>query len=127
MASAVLDSSALLAVMNTEPGADAVIAAMADAVISTVNVAEVVSKLVERGATLDHVRTSLRAFDLMIADFDLPLAEAAGELRRNTRRAGLSIGDRACLALARREAAPALTTDRAWAGLDLGIEIRVIR
>ena len=127
MAKAVLDSSAVLAVMNAEPGADAVIAVMADSMVSTVNIAEVIAKLVERGTTLNHARSSLRSFDLAIVDFDLPLAESAGELRRHTKKAGLSIGDRACLALALREAAPALTTDRAWAGLELGIEIRVIR
>jgi len=127
MGSAVLDSSALLAVMNAERGADAVVAVMADAMVSTVNIAEVIAKLVERGTTLNHARSSLLAFDLAIADFDLALAEIAGELRRSTKKAGLSIGDRACLALALRESVPALTTDRAWAGLDLGIEIRVIR
>ncbi len=127
MASAVLDSSAVLAVMNAEPGADAVIAVMADSMISTVNISEVIAKLVERGTTLDRARSSLRSFDLVIADFDLPLAETAGELRRSTKKAGLSIGDRACLALALRESAPVLTTDRAWAGLDLGIEVQIIR
>jgi PIN domain nuclease of toxin-antitoxin system len=125
--SAVLDSSALLAVIHGEPGADAVLAVMADAAISTVNVAEVMSKLIEGGTTLDHARNWVRAFDLAVIDFDLPSAEAVGELRIRTRRAGLSIGDRACLALALRAAVPALTADRAWAALDLGIEIRVIR
>jgi PIN domain nuclease of toxin-antitoxin system len=125
--SAVLDSSALLAVIHGEPGADAVLAVMADAAISTVNVAEVMSKLMEGGTTLDHARDWVRAFDLAVIDFDLPLAEAVGELRIRTRRAALSIGDRACLALALRESVPVLTADRAWCGLDLGIDVRMIR
>jgi ribonuclease VapC len=127
MAKAILDSSAVLAVLNEEQGAGAVTEILDDAIISAVNYAEVVSKLVERGATLEQARTMLRVIDIEVVEFDRPMAERTGELRAPTRRLGLSLGDRACLALAEREGAPALTGDRRWAGAASRAEIRLIR
>jgi PIN domain nuclease of toxin-antitoxin system len=127
MARVVLDSSAVLAVLNDEPGAGTVIAVLDDAVVSTVNLAEVVTKLVERGGSLDHARRALRAIDVDVADFDQALAERTGGLKVETERRGLSLGDRACLALAEREGVPALTGDRSWLGAVAGIDIQLIR
>jgi PIN domain nuclease of toxin-antitoxin system len=127
MASVVLDASAVLAVLNAETGAEIVIAALDDAVISAVNFAEVVSKLVERGAGLADIREAFTGIDARVVDFDLALAERAGTLRAETRHLGLSLGDRACLALAEREGAPALTCDRSWIDAVSGIEARAIR
>jgi PIN domain nuclease of toxin-antitoxin system len=126
MTSAVLDSSALLAVLNSEPGAEIVHPVLYDAAISAVNYAEVVTKLVERGAAPALVSKAVASLDIAIVDFDSSLAESTGALRPQTRHAGLSLADRACLALAQRERVSALTADRVWASLSLGIDITVI-
>ena len=127
MASAVLDTSALLAYLHGEPGADMVAALIGDALVSTVNVAEVVTKLVGRGGSLERAQAALGVIDLDVVDFTRGLAEQTGGLVALTRSRGLSLGDRACLALAIRENLPAITADRAWAGIAVGIEIRMIR
>jgi PIN domain nuclease of toxin-antitoxin system len=127
MASAVLDSSAVLAVLNAEPGAELVTAVLNDALVSTVNYAEVVAKLVERGGTYIQAQIALRSIALTTVDFDIALARRTGALRAETMRRGLSLGDRACLALAEREGVPAMTGDRSWVGAVSGVEIRLIR
>jgi ribonuclease VapC len=127
MISAVLDSSAILALLNNEPGASAVEAVLDDALVSTVNYAEIISKLVERGSTSAQAQSALGAIVLTTADFDIALAQRAGALRAETMRRGLSLGDRACLALAEREGVPALTSDRSWVGAASGIDVRLIR
>jgi ribonuclease VapC len=127
MASAVLDSSAVLAVLNAEPGADLVAAALDDALFSTVNYAEVVAKLVERGSTDTEAQAALRTIALTTIDFDVAQARRTGALRADTKKRGLSLGDRACLSLAEREGAPAVTADRGWVGAISGVEIRLIR
>jgi PIN domain nuclease of toxin-antitoxin system len=127
MASAVLDASAVLAVLNGEAGAEIVMESLDDAILSAVNYAEVVSKLVERGMNRGQVRAAVAVIDMRVIDFDTDLAERTGELRSNTKKLGLSLADRACLALAEREGATAFTSDRAWRGAISNIEIRVIR
>jgi PIN domain nuclease of toxin-antitoxin system len=123
----VVDASAVLAIYLDEPGADAVAEIIAGSLLSTVNYTEVVSKALDRGRRIDHVLRALARMAFVVVSYDLPLARRAGELRPSTRQFGLSVGDRACLALAERERLPAYTTDRAWANLNLGIDIRVIR
>jgi PIN domain nuclease of toxin-antitoxin system len=127
MSSGVLDSSALLAYLRGEPGAEIVAGIIGDVLLSSVNLAEVVTKIVSGGVTLDDARATLGVIDLEVIDFSRPLAEESGGLVARTRSKGLSLGDRACLALAQREGVPAFTADRAWASLDIGIEIRLIR
>jgi ribonuclease VapC len=127
MASAVLDSSAILAVLNQETGAAAVEALLDEAIISTVNYAEVVAKLVERGSTSIQARSALQSIALTTVDFDLALAQRTGVLRAETMKRGLSLGDRACLALAEREGLPALTGDRSWVGAVSSVEVRLFR
>jgi ribonuclease VapC len=123
----VLDASALMAVLREEPGAAAVEAVLDNAAISTVNLSEVQAKLVERGAPAETAWSWLVDLDLDVVDFDAPQARVAGDLRALTRSHGLSLADRACLALAQVLGAPAMTADRAWSGLEVGIEIRAIR
>lgn len=123
----VLDASALLAAMVGERGAQTVEAHFADACISAVNLSEVVAKLAERGVPADSIRESLSDLDLDVRDFDTSQALRAGELRIATRSKGLSLGDRACLALADELNAIALTTDQAWAEIDLGIAVELAR
>ncbi len=96
-------------------------------VISAVNVSEVGAKLIERGATLISIRTSLAFMGLEIVPFDTELAYAASDLRAVTKSHRLSLGDRACLALARRRNLPALTADHAWTRVDVGVKIEMIR
>lgn len=127
MASVVLDASAVLAVLNGEPGADQVAEVLADSVISTVNLAEVVGSLARHGVDADSIRDYLDALQLDAIDLDRAGAERIGLLLIETRKAGLSLADRACLALAEREALPAYTADKAWTTLDLDVDIRLIR
>jgi PIN domain nuclease of toxin-antitoxin system len=127
MASAVLDSSAVLAVLNAERGADNVVAALGDALVCTVNHAEVIAKLVEKGMALDLACSAVEGIGVQLVDFDGALAERTGDLRRETKSLGLSLGDRACLALAEREGLVALTGDKRWAKLTVGIDIRLFR
>lgn len=127
MSDPVLDASALLAVLLRERGAEVVLDLLPGAVIGAVNLAEVVAKLQERGFPDDETEQSIADLDLPVVPFDEGLAMAAGKLRLRTRSAGLSLGDRACLALAMARGSPAVTTDRSWAGLDLGVEVIVAR
>lgn len=127
MSEIVLDASALMAVLREEPGAATVEAVLDHAAISAVNLSEVQAKLVERGTTAELAWSSLIDLDLEVIDFDLSQAKVTGDLRSLTRAQGLSLGDRACLALAQVLGLPAMTADRAWAGLAVGIEIRTVR
>lgn len=127
MASCVLDSSAVLAVINGEPGAEIVAALINDSLLSAVNFAEVMTKLVERSGSLERARNALANLDLNVVDFDRDLAENTSGLVAQTQVRGLSLGDRSCLALARRERVPAVTGDRAWQDIDVEIEIRLFR
>jgi ribonuclease VapC len=123
----VLDASALLALMKAERGAERVAAVIDRAVIGAVNLAEVVSKFLREEIAIGVVREWLAGLELEVRPFDRELAYAAGVLVPTTRGRGLSLGDRACLALARELGRTALTTDRAWRDLDVGVEIEVIR
>ncbi|WP_068818474.1 type II toxin-antitoxin system VapC family toxin [Phormidesmis priestleyi] len=132
-AQSVLDASALLAYLGDESGADIVeTALMQGAVMSAVNWAETLSKLVERGQDPDEVTHRLTTQGLLntalyIQPLDEFLACEIAKLRLPTRSFGLSLGDRACLALALQLQLPALTSDSAWANLRLGVSIRLIR
>jgi PIN domain nuclease of toxin-antitoxin system len=125
--SCALDASALLATVHREPGAEVVRQHLEDAVISAVNWAEVVQKALARGADVQQMRAYIDSLRVLIVPFDADAADAAARLWTETRRAGLSLADRCCLVLAGRLGIPALTTDRAWAQLTIGVDIRVIR
>jgi ribonuclease VapC len=127
MAEAVLDSSALLALIYAEPGADVVRAALPQAVISAVNYAEVATKLLEMGFSEAQMQDFLWRSSCEVMDATAGQAIQAGLLRASTRHRGLSLGDRFCLALARDLDLPVLTADQAWRDLDLGVEITLIR
>ncbi|MCE2425625.1 MAG: type II toxin-antitoxin system VapC family toxin [Pseudomonadales bacterium] len=123
----VFDSSALLAITFQEAGADIAAESLAGGMVSAVNVAEVVTRYIDRGASRDEARRWLQDLGLAVRPFDEASALEAGLLREQTRDQGLSLGDRACLALGMREDVPVLTADRAWAQLDLDVSVRLIR
>lgn len=129
MTKTVLDASALLAWIEAKSGAERVQEALESgaAMMSAVNWAEVLAKLVDRGVSTEDRRRIRASLDIEIRPFDENAAFVAGSLRQQTRRHGLSTGDRACLALALAEAVPALTADRTWENVDAAIEVEVIR
>jgi PIN domain nuclease of toxin-antitoxin system len=126
MSDVVLDSSAVLALLGNEPGTDVVEAALPGALLSTVNLAEIVATLCERGMPGEEATSLIYSIGVEVAEFDVEQATRSGQLRVSTRGAGLSSGDRACLALAQVRRLPALTADTAWARLK-HLDIRVIR
>lgn len=125
-----LDASAVLALLQDEPGADEVEGAIEDgAIISAVNLSEVLATMVDAGATADVAADLIVSPFVEIAPFDLESAMDAVRTRQATPPAGLSLGDRACLSLGRLRKLPVITSDRAWLGVSasLGIEVRSIR
>ncbi len=124
----VLDASAILAVLIGEPGAGKLTPELlSTAASSTVNLAEVQSKLVSRGISPDEAWAATLAPLAEAIPFTAEQAKIAGSLIAETRAFGLSLGDRACLALALALQAPVYTADRSWKNLKLGLRIHVIR
>ena len=127
MTSVVLDASALLAMLNSEPGGGAVQESLPGAAISAVNLSEVISKLSERGMPEPAIRAAFEGLGFEVHPFDADAAYSTARLRTATKSYGLSPGDRACLALGLALTAPVLTADRTWKKLKLGVKIRSIR
>jgi ribonuclease VapC len=123
----VLDASALLAYLQDEPGHEKVEEILQKAVINTVNLAEVITKLIRDGFTEAEVVEILEAFPIETASLSASVAHKTGCLFQETREFGLSLGDRACLAFAIEQKIPVFTTDRAWAKFDFGIQVNLIR
>jgi len=126
MTDVVLDASAVLALLRGEPGGAAVETRLDGARLSAVNLTEVAQRLNDQWPD-DLVAAVLAKFPCEVIDFSATLALRAGLLRRLTKAHGLSLGDRACLALAERDGLAVLTADHAWAELDLGVEVVLIR
>src|SRR5579884_2683315 len=128
MSKVVLDASALLALLNKERGSESVAEFIeSGATMSAINLSEVVAKLSEAGMPEETIHEVLDALGITIVDFDSVFAYKAGLLRLATKKAGLSLGDRACLALAGHLGLPAVTTDRVWESLSLTIPIQIAR
>ncbi len=127
MPKTVIDASALLALLNAEPGADVVVEALPGGVVSAVNLSEVVAKLCDAGMPEKAIRHAMQPLGLEIVSFDEEQSYQAGLLRTATQDMGISLGDRACLSLAKMLGVTALTADRAWAGLSVGATIKIIR
>lgn len=127
MSSYVLDTSALLALLNGEPGSEQVAAVLTEAVISSVNLSEVIARLADAGRSRTEISEFLEALELEVASFDTEMAYRAGMLRPLTRHLGLSLGDRTCLALGEFLRLPVMTADRAWGELDIEIEVQIVR
>ena len=123
----VIDASVLLAAILGELTVEETERWLAGGCISAVNLSETAAKLVDHGYAADVVTDILQAMKLDVWPFDHEQAESAGLLRASTRQYGLSLGDRACLALAKALQRPAATADRVWAKLDIEIPIELIR
>jgi len=124
---AVVDASIVLAVLNEEQGAEQMIERIGSLVLSAVNAAEVQSVLVRSGMERSAAWLSAQELVGEVAPFDAQQAELAGNLISRTKSYGLSLGDRACLALGLSRGLPVYTTDRNWGKVRAGVEIHVIR
>ena len=128
MSSVVLDASVVLALLNNEPGTDKLTPELlSNAMCSTVNVAEVQTKLVSEGGNPDEAWEDTLSPIREAAPFTDEHARIAGNLVAQTRALGVSLGDRACLALGLTLKAPVYTADKSWRNLKLGVRIHVIR
>jgi ribonuclease VapC len=128
MSKIVLDASALLALLNQEPGAERLTdAVMEDSIMSAVNVAEVQAKLVDAGGDPDEVWRFVVGLISKVEPFSAEQAKICGTLIAKTKPLGLSLGDRSCLALAMAIKLPVYTADKLWLSLKLGIRIHSIR
>ena len=127
MSEVVLDASALLAFLNQEKGSEIITQYLDRSAMSSINLSEVIAKLVERNIPEDVIRELFSQLKIDIIPVDQEQAVTAGFLRSQTRSAGLSLGDRICLALGLQLNLPVLTTDRAWEKVSLSIEVRLIR
>jgi ribonuclease VapC len=123
----VLDASAVLAVIHREPGWSVVAPLLPEACVSTVNWSEVMQKAAARGLDEGRIGDTLDRIGVSVLSFTREDAEDAASLWPMTRSLGLSLGDRACLALARRLGVPAVTAERLWAKVTAGVPITVIR
>jgi len=123
----VLDASAVLCLLQEEKGAERVARALPAAKIGAVNYSEVVGKLIEAGVEEAKIDRLVDALQLTIVPFDGAQARMVGLLRAASRKLGLSLGDRACLALASAESATALTCDRGWTKFEAPCKVEVVR
>lgn len=127
MSDVVLDASAVLALMQEEPGAELVWPHLPGAYLSAVNAAEVAAKLVDAGADPLEAGDRLLRLGARVVAFEAGDVVPNARLRAETRSAGLSFADRACLSLARRLGVPAVTADRKWATIGSEIDVQLIR
>lgn len=127
MIESVLDASAILALLQNEPGSETILEHLPRAAVSAVNLSEVVAKLSEAGVPEAAIRAALGPLDLDVRPFDEEAAYVCGLLRWKTRKSGLSLGDRACLALGLALARPVVTTEKAWSHFDVGVKVVTVR
>lgn len=127
MASYVVDSSVILAILRSEMEIESVEELVIGAGVSSVNLAEVVTKCVEQGIDVERALAAIAGSKIESVSFDNELAVLAGKLRERAPKGVLSLGDRACIATAIRSGAVAVTADRIWGTLDLGCDVVVVR
>jgi ribonuclease VapC len=123
----VLDASAALAPLLGERGGEKAFGQLRGAAISAVSWAEVVQRAISAGVAADSLRADFEGMGVEVIPVDAEHAERAARLPRLTRSAGLSLADRTCIALALDRRVAVLTADRAWADLDVGVEVRLLR
>jgi len=123
----IIDTSAILAVIFGEPGQEMAARLAREATISTVTLAEIVTKCTEMGVPEHIALDYLQHSNIEVASFDQNLAILTGELYAKAPKGVLSLGDRACIATAIRLGGTAVTADRVWSELDLPCPVEVIR
>lgn len=123
----VVDASAIIAFLVGEPFTRFDGERIANCLVSAVNLTEVLARLSEIGVPESETAAAVSRLNLRVVAFDEAQAHTAARLRPLTRRAGLSLGDRACIALGAARGCPVVTADRAWASLDVGVEVILIR
>jgi ribonuclease VapC len=126
MTLAFLDASAVIALLNGEPGAEEVEGVLATAAIGAVNIAEIVSHYTFLGAPLGDIQSMINTLPMTIIAADKDLSWEAGALRAITSKKGLSLGDRFCLALAKRLDVTAYTTEHVWPEIADAAEVKVM-
>ena len=127
MSAIVFDSSVLIAILRQEPGSDVGEQSLNDALISTVNLAEVATYLARNSVPPETINQALAAFPIEVVPFDREQGLIAGCLYPACKSLGLSLGDRACLALAKSKSLPVLTADKAWLELKINVDVKTIR
>ena len=127
MSKYVLDASAILALLNEEPGKKRVEAILPDSIISSVNYCEVLTKLSDSGIADEESVDTFRLLGVSVISFDRETARIAARLRVKTKRLGLSLGDRSCLALGLVRRLPVVTAEHAWGKLKVGVKIEIVR
>ena len=127
MIEAVLDASVILAHLKGEPGGDLALSLIPSGQICSINLSEVVAKLIDNGDSAQLAIATVASLQVLVFPADVELALDAGAMRAGTRHLGLSLGDRFCLALGRRTGLPVYTADRRWAALAGSMDIRLIR
>lgn len=127
MVRVVLDASAVLALLLGEPGADVVKARLEGAFLSSVNYSEVLARTATLCGSLEEAKLRVDRHDWTILPFDAEQATVVASLLPETKRFGISLADRACLALGLMHGCPVLTADRIWADLDIGVTVELIR
>ena len=128
MATVVFDASAVIALLRNENGAEAIASHLGNALISAVNLQEVIKALLWRGATLGSARKMIDNLHLEIRNHDTDAAYAAASLTEHTSKIGSGLGDRSCMALAIAVGLPAITTDQEWIKLVIpGLKVKLVR
>ena len=127
MSAVVFDSSVLIAILRQEPGSEVGEQSLNDALISTVNLAEVATYLARNSVPPETINQALAAFPIEVVPFDREQGLIAGCLYPACKSLGLSLGDRACLALAKSKNLPILTADQAWLKLEIDVTVSSIR
>ena len=127
MSAIVFDSSVLIAILRQEPGSEVGEQSLNDALISTVNLAEVATYLARNSVPPETIERALTAFPIEVVPFDREQGLIAGCLYPACKSLGLSLGDRACLALAKSKSLPVLTADKAWLELEIDVSVNSIR
>jgi ribonuclease VapC len=127
MHSYVLDASALLALINEEKGFEKVAEFLPKSIMSAVNFSECISVLASIGIPEQDIKYTLKELLGTIIDFDREQAYMTAFLREHTKKFGLSLGDRACIALAKLKQIPVVTADKIWSQINCGVEVILIR
>ena len=127
MSAIVFDSSVLIAILRQEPGSEVGEQSLNESLISTVNLAEVATYLARNSVPPDTIQEALATFPIEVVPFDQEQGLITGYLYPACKSLGLSLGDRACLALAKSKSLPVLTADKAWLELEIDVSVESIR